>query len=88
MTVLWAVIGAALAIVWVLTVVDLVRRHLGAKRTAAWLLIVLILPFAGALLYWVLRKPEAGEAAHEAHVAHDLQYGAPRPPAERTRIGG
>ena len=44
------------------TIADLVRRHLGTKRTVAWLLIVLILPLLGAGLYWVLRGPEAEPA--------------------------
>ena len=58
MSVLWGTLAVLLAIVWLVTVSDLVRRHLGRQRTIAWLLIVLILPFAGAILYWVLRKPE------------------------------
>jgi hypothetical protein len=45
--------------VWLVTVADLVRRHLGTKRTVSWLLIVLIFPLLGAALYWVLRGPEA-----------------------------
>jgi len=58
MSVLWGVIAVVVAIVWLVTVADLVRRHLGTKRTVAWLLIVLILPLLGAALYWVLRGPE------------------------------
>jgi hypothetical protein len=63
MSVLWGTLAVLLAIVWLVTVSDLVRRHLGRQRTIAWLLIVLILPFAGAILYWVLRKPEQSGGA-------------------------
>lgn len=62
MTVLWGVMVVVVAVVWLVTVSDLVRRHLSTKRTVAWLLIVLIVPLLGAGLYWVLRGPEA-EAA-------------------------
>jgi hypothetical protein len=40
-------------------VVDLFSRHLDQRHTLAWLLIIILLPFAGALLYWVLRRREA-----------------------------
>jgi hypothetical protein len=66
MTIIWITIGIAVVVVWALTIFDIVRRHLGAKITTAWLLIVLILPFLGALLYWVLRKPEPGELERAA----------------------
>jgi hypothetical protein len=62
---LWGVLGGvfflALLVVWVITVLDMVKRHLGAAKTAAWLVIVLVLPFVGSVLYWVLRKPTAEE---------------------------
>jgi len=59
MSAVWALLGVALIVVWAITVADIVRRHLGAQRTAAWLLIVLIVPFIGAALYWARRQPEA-----------------------------
>ena len=58
MSVLLGVLAILLAVVWLVTIGDLVRRHLDTQRTVSWLLIVLILPFAGAALYWILRKPE------------------------------
>jgi hypothetical protein len=78
MTIIWVTIGIALVIVWVITIVDIIRRHLGAKMTTAWLLIVLILPFLGALLYWVLRKPEAGELERTAEAQASLREEAER----------
>lgn len=59
---LWAVLALALLIVWALSISDIVRRRLGAKRTAAWILIVVILPVLGSILYWFMRKPEPGDA--------------------------
>ena len=59
MTALWIAIAVTLVIVWGLSVADIIGRHLGTKRTTAWLLIVILLPFAGAVLYWVLRSRDA-----------------------------
>ena len=48
----------ALAILMIVTLIDVVRRGLGLRRTVAWVLIVVLVPFAGSVLYWVLRdKP-------------------------------
>jgi len=65
MSFFWGVIAVALLIVWALSLYDIVRRHLGAKRTAAWILIVVILPVVGSIFYWVMRKPEPGDAQHK-----------------------
>ena len=61
MTYVWSFIGFLLLVVWVITVADIFRSHLDRKHTAAWLLIVVLLPFVGAISYWIVRKPPAGE---------------------------
>jgi hypothetical protein len=86
MTVIWVIVGVALLIVWALTITDIVRRHLGAQRTAAWLLIVIILPFAGSLLYWIMRKPEPGELERTAGAQRSLRDEAQRRPFDSTRL--
>jgi phospholipase D-like protein len=58
MTAFWVAISVVLVVVWAFTVADIFRRHLDQRHTLAWLLIVILLPFAGALLYWVLRRRE------------------------------
>ena len=73
MELIWGTIGIVLVIVWVITVVDIVRRHLGAKQTAAWLLIVILLPFVGAVAYWVMRKPTAEEVERQAQAGSALR---------------
>lgn len=83
MTVVWITIGILLLIVWVLTAVDIFRRHLGRGRTAAWLLLVLILPFVGAVLYWARRRP----SREEAEAQYDAQL-AVREERRRHPIGG
>jgi len=80
-TLIWVTIFIAVAVMWGIAIVDIVRRRLGAKRTVAWLLIVLILPILGTILYLVLREPEPGdlqqaEAAQRElrHSRHDRPY--------------
>jgi Phospholipase_D-nuclease N-terminal len=86
MSIIWVTIAVALVIIWGITVVDIIRRHLGAKRTSAWLLIVLLLPFVGAFAYWLLRKPEPGDAARVAAAQRDRREQARRRPFDSTGV--
>jgi uncharacterized membrane protein YhaH (DUF805 family) len=61
MALLWSLIGFVVLIIVVLTIVDIVRRHLGAAGTTAWILIVILVPIIGSIIYWVMRKPSADE---------------------------
>jgi hypothetical protein len=67
-------------------VVDIVRRHLGSKQTSAWLLIVVLLPFAGAVAYWALRKPERGDATRVAAAERDRREQARRRSSDSTGL--
>ena len=63
-------IGIAIVVVAldVLTIVDAIRQPYSTAKKAAWIALVLIFPFLGALAYWILRKPRTGdvEAAYRA----------------------
>jgi hypothetical protein len=61
MGLLWTLIGVVVLLIVVLTIVDIVRRHLGAGATTAWILIVIIVPIIGSIIYWAMRKPSADE---------------------------
>jgi hypothetical protein len=87
MSIIWITIGVALVIIWGITVFDIFRRHLGTKQTSAWLLIVVLLPFVGALAYWVLRKPEPGDAERAAAVERDRREQAQRRSFDSTGFG-
>ena len=58
MTWLWVAIAIAVVIVWVFSLVDIFSRHLDRRHTLAWVLIVVLLPIAGSILYLVLRSRE------------------------------
>jgi type VI protein secretion system component VasK len=84
MSIIWWIIAIAVVIVWALSVTDIIRRHLGAKRTAAWLLIVVILPFVGSLLYWAMRKPEPDDLRHAEEAERSRREQAQRKPFDST----
>jgi hypothetical protein len=60
-TVVWSVIVVPLVIIWALGVFDIFRSHRSRSTTAAWLLIVILLPVIGSIAYWILRKPSEKE---------------------------
>jgi hypothetical protein len=59
MAFIWWVLCIALLLVWALTIVDALNRNLTGGQTAAWLLIILLIPFFGSGLYWVIRPGNA-----------------------------
>jgi hypothetical protein len=87
MSVIWSVIAIAVVIIWVLTIVDIFRRHLGAKKTAGWLLIVVLLPFVGAIVYWAMRGPDRGDAERVAATEAELRAEAHRRPSDSVWPG-
>jgi hypothetical protein len=80
MAFVWGIAGFLLLVVWTISVVDIFRRHLGRQQTAAWLLIVVLLPFVGALLYWVMRRPAGDEVQQAALAEQSLRDEARRRP--------
>ena len=64
------IFGLILVAIWVVTIVDIVGRHFPRGKAAAWILIVVIVPFLGSLLYWILRKPTPEEI--QRHVDGEL----------------
>lgn len=61
----WWVVGVIVVIAWVVAVVDIVRkRHLrSGPQTAAWILLVIIIPIIGTVTYFAVnRGPGAGAA--------------------------
>jgi type VI protein secretion system component VasK len=75
----WTLIGICVAIIWVITLIDLFRRHLGAGPTAGWLIIVILLPFIGAVAYWIVRRPSSDEVEQSMQVRRDIQREEQRP---------
>jgi hypothetical protein len=61
-TATWVFILIPLLIVYVLGIADIVRReNLDRSRKAGWILIVVLLPVIGTIVYWIMRKPSEKE---------------------------
>jgi hypothetical protein len=57
-------IAIPLLLIWVLTLVDLFRRHdLSAGRKVLWAVFVLVLPVVGVIIYFVARPPQPTDRA-------------------------
>ena len=57
---LWTLLGVVAVIAWVVAIVDMVRRRddLARNQLVAWVLLVILLPIVGTVLYFALgRKP-------------------------------
>lgn len=73
-------------ILWVVAVVDMIRRRDSGLKLAGLLLLVLVFPILGPVLYLTLRKPDSDPAAAEAALMAqaDLQREAARRPVGGT----
>ena len=58
----------AVMILWVAAVVDLFRSHVSGLKIAAMLVLILLFPIIGPLLYLAFRKPEPA-SAEQVHAA-------------------
>jgi len=74
----------AVMILWVAAIVDVFRSGASGWKIAAILVLILILPIVGPLLYLAFRKPDPAPTAEEVYMAQaDLHREAARRP-----IGG
>jgi hypothetical protein len=87
MTFLWITISILVAIVWVLSIVDIVRHRYSTGVTIAWLVAVLLFPFVGAFAYWIWRKPTAAEAEAAYLGEAELRRSAAHQSPDRTGWG-
>jgi hypothetical protein len=77
----WVFILLPILIVWVIGVVDILRRKLPPQKKAGWILLVLILPVVGTLVYFVLRKPTDEEIRLAQHARAARGGERPRRPS-------
>jgi Phospholipase_D-nuclease N-terminal len=72
-TATWVFILIPLIVIWLLGIVDIVRRDLSRGTKAAWILIVVLLPVLGTILYYLMRKPSDKEIAQAQAAREDLK---------------
>ena len=85
-TFVWVFILIPLLIVWALGIVDITRRDMSRSSKAAWILIVVLLPFVGTLTYFLMRKPTEAEVRRSMQARAERRQeppkGARRPPGQ------
>jgi Phospholipase_D-nuclease N-terminal len=86
MTVFWIIGGCALAVIWVISIVDVFRRHHSGAATVGWLALIVLLPFIGALIYWATRKPTPGEVEQQYLGEAELRRSAAARPFDSTGL--
>jgi len=68
-------IAIPLLLIWVLTLVDLLRRHdLNATRKVLWAVVVLFVPVVGVIVYFVARPPQPTDRAATLDRIGDESY--------------
>ena len=87
MSLLWLIVLCLVALVWVLSVVDIIRQHYPGWTTAGWIALIVILPFAGTLIYWFARKPTSEEAEQSYLAEADRRHSAGSRPFDSTGMG-
>jgi hypothetical protein len=60
-TAVWVFILIPVLVIWVAGLVDIVRRDLPSSTKAGWIIVVLLLPVIGTLVYFLMRKPTQEE---------------------------
>jgi hypothetical protein len=87
MTVLWVIVGSLLLVAWFLSVVDIIRRRYSGWTTVGWLVLIVILPFVGSLIYWQMRQPTRAESEQEYLAQAELRRSAGARPFDSTGMG-
>jgi hypothetical protein len=68
MTVFWVLVTPIVIFMDIVAIVDVVRRHLGTAPTIGWIVLILVLPILGPLIYVIARKPSR-EETEQAYLA-------------------
>ena len=65
--ILWLV-AVFVVIIWVFTIVDIIRRRhtRSSGQNAAWILLVLIIPVIGTIIYFLVNGAEGSRAVRDA----------------------
>jgi hypothetical protein len=54
-------IAIPIAVGWIAGVVDILRHGMPAGQTVMWIVIVVVFPIVGTLVYFIVRKPTERE---------------------------
>jgi hypothetical protein len=79
-----------LVLIWGFALVDIFRRDdIGGVHKAIWLVVVIVLPFFGTIVYLLLRKPgatkEERDALADINSGFEQRYGGGPPAADQLK---
>ena len=77
MGLLWWIVAIVVAFAVVLTAIDIFRRRLSAGATIGWLVLIVVLPLIGSIIYWAVRKPSADVVERVYDAQTDMRRDAP-----------
>ena len=62
---IWAILIVLIAAMWLLALIDIIRRRheRSGGKIAAWVIAILVFPVAGAIAYFLANAAGGGEAA-------------------------
>jgi hypothetical protein len=78
----WLITVPIVIILAVLTIVDIVRRR--RPKVALWILLVIVFPVIGSLIYWATRKPTVEEAELAYMAETDVRAHNQQVPSDRA----
>ena len=86
MTLLWITASIVLAVIWIISIVDVFRRHHSGAATTGWIALIVLLPFLGALIYWGVRKPTPQEVEQQYLGEAELRRSTAARPFDSTGL--
>jgi uncharacterized protein (DUF58 family) len=69
------------------TIVDAIRQPYSTMATVGWIVLVLVLPFVGAIIYWIVRKPELPDAEAQYRLEAEQRHAAAHRPMDGPGLG-
>jgi hypothetical protein len=70
-------IAIPVVIVWVIGIVDILRGPMSGGAKAGWIVLVLVLPIVGTIIYFATRKPTKEQGALRDEARKDLHGAGP-----------
>jgi hypothetical protein len=70
----WWLLVISVVVIWVFTIVDIIRRRhsRSASKTAAWILIVLVFPILGSIVYFLVNGAAEPGAPRDTDVGRGI----------------
>ncbi|HEX7255936.1 MAG TPA: PLDc N-terminal domain-containing protein [Gaiellaceae bacterium] len=67
----WWLLGILVVVIWIATIVDIIRRRhtRTAGKTAAWILLILIFPILGTIIYFLVNGASDSGAPRDVDVS-------------------